>query len=77
MPHGMNAIYNFGLEFTSILDRGHTEWELCIRSIGFGRQAMDWLHNKGSKAMASEFCEMETQMDIVGRQHNLLRWMVI
>ena len=29
----------FGIH--SILDWGHTAWELCIRSIGFGRQDMD------------------------------------
>ena len=43
--HGYNL--QFGL--------GHTAWELRIRSIGFGRQDVDCLHNKGSKATASEF----------------------
>ena len=75
LPDCMDTIYNFGLEFTSILDRGHAAWELCIRSIGFGRQAMDCLHNKGSKATALEICEMEIHDDIVGRQYRLLRWM--
>ena len=72
----MSANYNFGLGFISILDRGHAAWELCVRSIGFGRQAMDCLHNRGSNATALEFCETRTHDDIVGRQYRLLRWMV-
>ena len=76
LPNGRDTICNFGLEFTSILDRGHAAWELCSGSIGFGRQAMDCLHNKGSKATASEHCETRTHDDIVGRQYRLLRWMV-
>ena len=68
LPYSMDTIYN--------LERGHAAWELCIRSIGFGRQDMDCLHNKGSKATASEHCEMRIHDDIVGRQYNLLRWMV-
>ena len=46
-PYGMDRIHN--------LDWGHAAWELCIRSNGIGRQAMDCLHNKGARQRLQSF----------------------
>ena len=79
----MDTIYNFGSEFMVLwmgepVLQGHYIGSISrVSQYGIGREAMDCLHNKGSKAMASEFCEMETHDDIVGRQYRLLRWKVI
>ena len=69
MLYGMDTIYNFGL--------GQMQHGSCVLGqLGLADKIWIVYTTKGSKAMASEFCEMGIQMDIVGRQYNLLRWMV-
>ena len=72
---GMDTIHNFGLEFIVFWIGDMQHGSCVLGQYGIDRQAMDCLHNKGSKATALEFCEMRTHDDIVGRQYRLLRWM--
>ena len=53
LSYGMDTIYN--------LDWGTQHGSCVLGQIGNGRQATDCLHNKGSKATASELCEMKIQ----------------